>query len=252
MSREQLYLMIGNSRLHWAWYDNGASGQFWHTPHLTQGSWSEALARKYLPIEIQHYLRARYSLWIASVVPEQTQVWQDYPLSKMITLTQIPLRGLYAGMGVDRALASLGAGQQFGFPCLVIDAGTALTLTAFDPQQHFWGGAILPGIQLQFRMLSQKTSALPLVETGHSLPQRWAKSTSTAIASGIFYTLLAGIRDYMENWLTLFTDGTVTITGGDADLLIQYFAAQYPELSPRLICDRNIIFSGMRAVIDNK
>ena len=42
-------------------------------------------------------------------------------------------------MGIDRALAGFGAGKQFGFPCLVIDAGTALTFTAIDPQKQFFG-----------------------------------------------------------------------------------------------------------------
>ena len=84
------------------------------------------------------------------------------------------------------------------------------------------------------------------------MPQRWAVSTSTAIASGIFYTLLAGIRDYMEDWLNLFADSPIILTGGDAELLSRYFAAQYPESSAQLICDRNIIFIGMRAVNERK
>ena len=43
----------------------------------------EALPQRYWPAPIQDYLDARHPLWIASVVPQQTQVWQDYPQLKV-------------------------------------------------------------------------------------------------------------------------------------------------------------------------
>ena len=87
---------------------------------------------------------------LASVVPSQTALWQIYPNVHIINLDQIPLQGVYPTLGIDRALALWGAGKTWGFPMLVIDAGTAMTFTGADANQCLVGGAILPGLGLQF------------------------------------------------------------------------------------------------------
>jgi len=77
------------------------------------------------------------------------------------------------------------------------DAGTALTLTGADADRCLVG-AILPRLQLQ--SLAQRTGGLPLVEIGDlaSLPPRWA--LNEAIQSGVIYTIIAGIRDFIQVW----------------------------------------------------
>jgi len=60
----------------------------------------------------------------------QTALWQTYPDVHVITLNQVP--PVYPTLGIDRALALWGAGETWGWPMLVIDAGTALTLTGAD------------------------------------------------------------------------------------------------------------------------
>ncbi|MEH2322860.1 MAG: pantothenate kinase [Nostoc sp.] len=186
-------------------------------------------------------------LILASVVPSQTAIWQTYPNTHVITLDQLPLTGVYPTLGIDRALALWGAGKTWGFPMLVIDAGTALTFTAADANQCLVGGAILPGLGLQFATLSQKTGQLPLVEMQNfpSLPPRFALNTTEAIQSGVFYTILAGIKDFIEAWLQLFPNGKIAIKGGDRTLLLNYLQAFYPEIAARLIVEPNLIFLGM-------
>jgi len=53
--------------------------------------------------------------------------------------------GFISDIRHHRALAVLGAGKKYGFPCLVIDAGTALTFTGVDRDKKLVGGAIDPG-----------------------------------------------------------------------------------------------------------
>ncbi|MBN3899821.1 MAG: pantothenate kinase, partial [Nostoc sp. NOS(2021)] len=192
-------------------------------------------------------------LLIASVVPSKTALWQTYPNTRVITLDQVPLKGMYPTLGIDRALALWGAGKTWGFPMLVIDAGTALTFTAADANQCLIGGAILPGIGLQFATLGQQTEQLPFVEKGSfaSLPSRFALNTTEAIQSGVVYTILAGIKDFIEAWLQLFPDGKIAIKGGDRTLLINYLQALYPEIAPRLIVEPNLIFWGMLEILMN-
>jgi type III pantothenate kinase len=105
----------------------------------------------------------------------------------------------------------------------------------------------LPGLGLQFASLGQKTGQLPLLETGlmTSLPPRFAMNTSDAIQSGVIYTLLIGIKDFVEAWWQLFPNSQVVMTGGDSNLLKNYLYQQFPDIESRLIVDHNLIFQGM-------
>jgi type III pantothenate kinase len=251
--------MIGNSRLHWAWFLNSTLRQTWDISHLPPPAIASLLtqtsnysfesipdeARDLLPLT----LHSKLPLWIASVVPSQTALWQVYPQSRVLDLGQVPIQGLYPSLGIDRALALWGAAKTLGFPVLVIDAGTALTFTAMDEQAQFLGGAIVAGFQTQLRSLAQNTAALPSVDSRSAvLPCRWAMNTPDSIRSGIIYTLLASIRDYSEAWLERFSGGAIALTGGDRDMLFQHLQTQFPDLATQIIVDPNLIFWGMQAV----
>lgn len=259
-SQSWLALTIGNSRLHWAWFLNSTLEQTWDMSHLP----SEAIASlltptpnplsKSIPDEARDLLRPltlypESPLWIASVVPSHTALWQAYPQSRVLSLKQVPIKGLYPSIGIDRALALLGASKTLGFPVLVIDAGTALTFTAMDEQAQFFGGAIVAGLQTQLRSLAQNTAALPSVNSPSDvLPCRWAMNTPDSMQSGIIYTLLASIRDYSEAWSERFPGGAIALTGGDRDVLFQHLQTQFPVLATQIMIEPNLIFWGMQAV----
>ena len=85
-------------------------------------------------------------------------------IREFIGLEDIPLEGLYPSLGVDRALALWGAGATWGFPCLVIDGGTALTLTGGNGDGFLVGGAILPGLRLQLQSLGRGNGCFTICE----------------------------------------------------------------------------------------
>jgi type III pantothenate kinase len=271
--REEIWLAleIGNSRLHWALFIGETLYSAWDTDYF-----SESVIRHLAECQTLNDLLSAISpshqqsnfltntpplcafvslppcpLLLASVVPSQTAIWQTYPNVRVITLEQIPLKGVYPTLGIDRALALWGAAKTWGFPMLVIDAGTALTFTAVDTNEYLVGGAILPGLGLQFATLGQQTGQLPLVEMQNfsSLPARFALNTQEAIQSGVIYTFLAGIKDFMEAWWDLFADGKIAIKGGDRTLLINYLQALCPEIVERLVVEANLIFWGMREIV---
>jgi type III pantothenate kinase len=65
--------------------------------------------------------------------------------------------------------------------------------------------------------------------------------------SGVIYTLVAGIKDFIEAWWRDFPQGNVAITGGDRTLLVNYLQSQFPEIAARLMVEQNLIFWGMRS-----
>lgn len=277
-----LALMIGNSHLHWAWFDHSTLQRTWDTPHLS----AEAVAclikhrfdfnrcfppAKGLPIASQEMatigdrenavIDASLPLWIASVVPAQAQLWAHQaelnPIkTHQLTLDQIPLRHLYPTFGIDRALALWGAATVYGLPVLVIDAGTALTFSGADANAHLVGGAILPGLGLQLRSLAQHTAALPTLNNHldalnrslSSIP-RWATNTPDAMISGVVYTLIAGLRDFVQDWRKAYPTSAIVLTGGDSQLLFHYWQQQEPKISSIASVDRQLVFWGMQAIV---
>ncbi len=175
---------------------------------------------------------------IASVVPNIITCWHHLPQTQIITTADVPLQGLYSTMGCDRALAAFGAGENYGYPVLVIDAGTAITLTGIDENKNLVGGAIIAGLRSQFASLHQSTAALPDLPIPEILPRRWATDTNSAIQGGIAHLLIAGLQTYIDDWRSQFPHSQVIITGGDGDYLVKW------GLKVDMI-DKNLIFWGL-------
>lgn len=198
-------------------------------------------------------LKARaVDVYLASVVPAQTRLWQNYPQVEVLSLDRIPLRGLYDSLGIDRALAVLGLGAIAQFPALAIDGGTALTFTGVDGGRRLAGGAILPGLGLQRSCLQKGTAALPEIAAAKSLPPRWAVTTEGAIASGTLYGLVAAIGDFVQDWLASFPKGAIALTGGDSALLYRGLQQHLPNYARRIHLEPHLIFYGMRELVLNR
>jgi type III pantothenate kinase len=225
-----LAILCGNSRTHWALFNAD----------------NRLLRRCDTPPDefVHHWLdNHRNACWLASVVPARTASFAPWQ-PRVVQLGDLPLQNLYPTCGIDRALALLGAGSHYGWPVCVVDAGTALTLTAAGPQAELLGGAILPGLSLQARSLATGTATLPQIDwfNRQMLPERWACTTEGAIASGILYTVLAGLRDYSANWWQQYPGRPICLTGGDGNLLYQLLKDQ--GNSP-LHLNESLIFLGL-------
>lgn len=222
----------------------------WDTEHISQPV--TAIPRELLPLGIPQKFSESLPLYFASVVPEQTRLWQSYTHSKEITLEHLPLEGIYPTMGIDRALAAYGAVKTWNSSALVIDGGTALTLTGIQENYQLVGGAILPGLRSQFLFLSQTTAALPDLVLPDRLPMRWSLNTEDAIASGILYTTLAGIREFIRDWWERFPESRVICTGGDGAWLVQTLPLLYPEFAGQIDLDLDLIFKGTWEVVNSQ
>lgn len=250
--KNYLALAIGNSRLHWAWFDQDILMKTWDTQHLSTEVKFDQLPQHLLSNNLTKILNkqglTQIPVYLASVAPQQTEMWQNYANLNLITLKDIDLKNIYPSLGIDRALAVWGGGETYSYPCLVIDGGTALTFTAVDSQKQLIGGAILPGLRSQLTSLQQKTAALPEIELLPTLPSRWALDTDQAIASGIIYTAIAGIQSYIIDWQQRFPHSQVIFTGGDCNVLAHYLQLQFPELAKQIVIDHNLVFWGIKLV----
>lgn len=277
MSAPWLALVIGNTRLHWGYFDQGVLAAVWHTCHLSKSTVDGLMPQPHLQriwpllyelVDNPQGLPPSRSeslpipIWIASVVPSQTRLWtQAIPEAQVVERSRLPLKNIYPTLGIDRAINLLGAKQTLGRLALVIDSGTALTLTA-GVDDSVYGGAIMPGVRLQLESLGQQTAELGAllpevsVKTQPSrgrpsakskLPDRWARNSEGAIASGIAYGLTSACLDYITDWWQQFPDGAVILTGGDGPLLYQYLQQRTPKVASRVLVDSDLMFKGMQA-----
>jgi type III pantothenate kinase len=247
----QIGLAIGNSRYHWAWYLNTKLQSSWDTEYLSIDRSSSLFPIDLQAIINKHQLDLdRIPIYLISVVPSQTLIWQQLPQVRLITLAEIPLLNLYPTLGIDRALAAFGAGETYGYPVLVIDGGTALTITGIDNNRCLVGGAIMPGLRLQLRSLSTGTAALPAIALPHQLPPRWSDNTPDSIASGILHTVSSGISDFIRDWHQLYPESQIVFTGGDGKILMGYLLANlHVDLINRVRLDRDLLFYGLSTIL---
>ncbi|WP_052050419.1 pantothenate kinase [Leptolyngbya sp. KIOST-1] len=267
-----LALIIGNSRWHWGTFEGDGSEPApqgtrwlgsWHTTplsedqvqilqrhHFAPEAWRQIDRQVTLPpafIAGETTWPAPIDLWLAAVVEAPVAWLANYPTLHPVTLGAVPLRDTYPTLGIDRALALVGAGDRWGWPVLVVDCGTALTFTA-GVDQRLIGGAILPGLRSQFRALHAHTDQLPALDLDLSLspwPQRWATDTAGAIASGILHTQLAGIRDFIAAWRADWPTGAVVLTGGDGTAIHGALTAQTPNPAQGIHLDPDLGFWGL-------
>jgi type III pantothenate kinase len=134
--------------------------------------------------------------------------------------------------GIDRLLNAYAATRLLpGRGCVVLDFGTALSVSIVSPAGEFLGGPIAPGMRAAAIGLASATAQLPGPPEGRPLmsssPPLAATSTEAALAAGV-WCAVAGAASRIIGGLAgeLAFPFTVIATGGDASL----FASELPAV----------------------
>jgi type III pantothenate kinase len=141
-----------------------------------------------------------------------------------------------AVIGEDRLLNAAAAFDILKQACVIVDAGTAITVDLVDGAGTFHGGAIAAGAQLQLDSLSRRTNLLPQIEIARP-DEPIGHNTEAAMKSGVYYGLRGMVRELVERYAeTLGTFPMVVATGGDGNLIFRDF-----ELVDRVIPNLTMI-----------
>jgi type III pantothenate kinase len=137
-------------------------------------------------------------------------------------------------VGQDRLLDALGAYARSKQACIVIDAGSAVTVDFVDGEGVFHGGAIAPGVAMMLRALHEHTAALPLVAMSRDLlppmddsqataeVAPFGKNTAHAIALGVASAVRGLAHELIDRYAAFYRAyPRVVATGGDAPLLFE-------------------------------
>lgn len=148
-----------------------------------------------------------------------------------------------AQLGADLAAGAVGALAKYPCPCIVVDMGTATTISVIGKNGEFLGGVIAAGVKLTMDALSSRTAQLPSV--GLEAPKK-AIGTNTidCIKSG----LIIGQASMLDGMITriereLGTTATVVATGGLAPEVVRHCDRE-------IILDDNLLLDGLKIIHD--
>ncbi|MGH7176217.1 MAG: type III pantothenate kinase [Tepidisphaeraceae bacterium] len=219
-----LALNLGNSRLSVGTFVSGELRGVERIEHAQRAEWPALIARAWKPLagvsaavagaEVNPELVSPLEQAVADATGLQIQwIGRDLELP-LANLTRRP-----AQTGVDRLVNVTAAFEQMQKACVVVDAGTAITVDCCSDDGAFVGGAILPGLAMQLAALHERTSSLPLVAAE---PPRGAigDSTEQAILHGVFHGIRGAVKELAERYATeLGAWPEIIATGGDAESL---------------------------------
>ena len=141
-------------------------------------------------------------------------------------------------VGSDLIVAAVAAIRDYGTPLLIVDMGTATTITAVDRNGAYLGGCICPGVKISLDALISKAAQLP----GISLDQPKkviGKNTVDCMRSGMMYgtaAMIDGLVDRIEE--ELGHSATLIATGGMAQFVT-------PLCKHSIILEKDLLLKGL-------
>ncbi len=141
-------------------------------------------------------------------------------------------------VGQDRIANVIGAMGLYGGPGVVVDFGTATTISAFR-EDTFVGGAILPGLETMAKALNTYTSRLPLVNFDDiktdGMARALGKDTRQNILSGMIYGTSGAVERIIERIEIEEGCGLrIVLTGGFSVIMSQFLKRDFylePDLT---------------------
>lgn len=213
-----LAIDIGNTRSKWAVF--GIDGVMQHSGV----AFNEKLSETALP----EVWRTCAQVLVANVAGEQlAEKLKAYLAPLALTIHWVKSTAQFGALknnydspgklGVDRWAALIAAHQFTNKPCLVVNAGTALTVDAID-QNTFIGGVIAPGLHMLHAAFINNTAA---VDASDGAYEAFPKNTHNAAHTGAVLAMAGAVFGmYQSLEKTAHQAPVCVVTGGDRQLLI--------------------------------
>lgn len=148
-----------------------------------------------------------------------------------------------AQLGADLVAGAVGAIAEYTLPCVIIDMGTASTISVIDANGCFLGGVIAAGVRLTLKALCENTAQLPAIDI--EAPRSVIGSnTVDSMKSGLVYgtaAMIDGLLDRIED--ELGETPTVVATGGLSRDIISC-------CNRHIIYNENLLLDGLREIYE--
>tara|TARA_Y100000813_G_C24154864_1_gene349137 strand:+ start:641 stop:1336 length:696 start_codon:yes stop_codon:yes gene_type:complete len=214
------FLLVGNSRLHWAEFYNN------------QYSFSHTKKNEKIPTDfnLQKLIWASVGKSPSFFLNKENEI-----KTKDINLPNLPNY-----FGVDRALACVGGLNTVDNPLkkdlLIADCGTILSLTKIDSSGSVIGGQLAPGFLTQLRSMNACTKNLKVPKKYENPAQDFSIETEDAILKGV----LNSLTELIKSAFNPINDILITC-GGDSKLITEVLETKNTEI----IYSPNLVMEGM-------
>ena len=216
------FLLVGNSRLHWAKYTKNQS-KFFHTKKEQKVPEN---------IDIDQLIWASVGKLPNFLLKKENEI-----KTKDIQLTNLP-----DYFGIDRALACIAALKIIENPLkkdlLIADFGTILSITKLKSNGSIVGGQLLPGFLTQLKSMEQNTKNLKVPKKYDVPIEDFLINTEEAILKGVINSLTGVINSLFNP-----AKDILIICGGDSQLLTKSLKTQKENIfnAPNLVMEGMII-----------
>jgi type III pantothenate kinase len=249
-----LLMDIGNTRLKWGVLEDSAIRR---TGHISRDRVREqglvALTSK-LPRHVDtvfasNVAGASFATRIAGVVGMHCNTDMHFARSESSACGVSNSYRQARRMGVDRWVAMIGAWAELESACLVVDAGTAVTIDALDQTGQHLGGQILPGVSLMAGSLAAQTSDIPNIQRRAASQKRgmemFANTTAGAVGHGALNAVVGAVERAVVVMHENGHDPTVILTGGDASRILK-------SLGEEPIHRPHLVLQGLAALLEDR
>jgi type III pantothenate kinase len=214
------FLLVGNSRLHWAKYSQNQS-KFFHTQK------DQKVPEN---IDLDNLIWASVGKLPDFLLKEENEI-----KTKDIQLSNLP-----DYFGVDRALACTAALKIIENPLnkdlLIADFGTILSITKLNANGFILGGQLIPGFLTQLKSMEQNTKNLKIPKKYEIPIKDFLINTEEAILKGVINSLTSVIKN-----LFIPSKDILIICGGDSE----FFAKSLKTQKENIINAPNLVMEGM-------
>ena len=217
-----LLLDLGNTRWKWMIREGGSLPRVGAVECGDYDALHLSLVQEALP-----FSEVRVSSVADRARTEQLERWcrEQLGLSPVVAAVSKHWRGLEVAydapesLGVDRWLAMLAARSRGVGDCVVVDAGSAITVDYILASGRHEGGLIAPGLGLMNNALYRQTSAVKVKRPKLVKDWQFGRDTSQCVEGG----LGAVVAGFLRQVLSRVSDDTqIIITGGDGMVLAQW------------------------------
>ena len=151
-----------------------------------------------------------------------------------------------ATLGSDMVVGAVAALHKFPAPMIIIDMGTATTVSALDKNGSFIGGSILAGVNLCLNALSSGTSQLPKIDLNYT-GKAIGTNTIDCMKSGAVYGTAGMLDGIIDRMLEDLGDNTTLIAcGGIAPMIIPHCRHEIKLENDLLMLGLGVIYNKNR------
>lgn len=219
-----LVFSVGNTSLDCGVWRGGRLAARFRVP-VREADGAAGFARRVAPRLRGPFDRAAYCSVVPALAPAIVRRMARASGAAPRALTAAAETGLRIGyrrpgeLGADRVAAALGSRDAYpGRNVIVVDAGTATTVTALDRRGAVLGGAILPGVALWPAALASGTARLPAIALRRPRAAL-GRSPREGLESGVVHGHAGAVREVVRRIRAeAFGRGAAVVvgTGGNA------------------------------------